>query len=105
MNILLCCGGGFSTSLVVSKMQEEALKQQKEYTIWATNVDAVSDHVANVDVILLGPHMKFMLNKIQELAKTYHVPVDMIAQQDYGRCNGPAVLAQAERLVQEGCSC
>lgn len=105
MNILLCCGGGFSTSLVVSKMQEEALKQKKEYTIWATNVDSVNDHITNVDVILLGPHMKFMLGNVKELAETYHVPVDIISQQDYGRCNGPAVLAQAERLVKEGQSC
>lgn len=98
MNILLCCNGGFSTSLVVSKMQEAATKLGENHTIWAVNVDAVSEHIANVDVILLGPHMKFMLEPVEEIASKYHVPVGIIAQQDYGRCNGENVLTLAKSL-------
>lgn len=101
MNILLCCGGGFSTSLVVSKMQEEAKRQGKDYNIWATNVDAVSEHAGNANVILLGPHMKFMLDNVVDTVANYHIPVGIIPQMDYGRCNGKNVLALAEQLVHE----
>ena len=35
MNILLCCSGGFSTSLVVSKMKEAAKQKGVDCRIWA----------------------------------------------------------------------
>lgn len=100
MNILLCCGGGFSTSLVVSKMQEAAKEIGELHTIWATNVDAAKNHIPNADVVLLGPHMKYMLKHVEEIADRYGVKVGMIPQLDYGRCNGKNVLALAKHLKE-----
>lgn len=102
MTILLCCGGGFSTSIVVSKMKEEAAKQGKNYTIYATAVDDAINEMDHVDVILLGPHMKYMLAQVQKDAAEKHVAVGVIDVKDYGRANGPNVLKQAESLVNGG---
>lgn len=100
MTILLCCGGGFSTSIVVSKMKEEAKKQGKQYTIYATAVDDAMNEMDHVDVILLGPHMKYMLNEVRKQADEKNIPVDVIDIKDYGRANGANVLKQAEALVK-----
>ena len=37
MRIMLACAAGMSTSLVVSKMQEAAKNQGKDYKIWRLN--------------------------------------------------------------------
>lgn len=96
--ILLACAGGMSTSLLVSKMREAAEKSGEEYEISATGGVALPDEVAkrNPDVILLGPQVAYMLNKVEKYAT---VPVAIINMQDYGTMNGAKVLGQAKALM------
>lgn len=100
--IMLACAGGMSTSLLVSKMREAATSQGKDYEIFATAGNAIPEEVEkhNPDVILLGPQVKFMLNKVKA---EVNIPVAVIGMQDYGTMNGPKVLEQAlSILASEG---
>lgn len=54
MYILLCCAAGMSTSMVVRKMQEEAMKQGKDYKIKAVDSELVKLEIKNADVVLIG---------------------------------------------------
>ncbi|TCP21179.1 PTS system cellobiose-specific IIB component [Scopulibacillus darangshiensis] len=100
MNILLCCAAGMSTSMVVKKMQEAAQKQGKDYSIKAVDVETAKNELSNVDVLLIGPQVKYLLTPMQEAASVHHVPVAVINMVDYGMCNGEAVLKHAEELCQ-----
>lgn len=99
MNILLVCGAGASTSLLVMKMQEEAKKQGKDYTIRAIAQTSLKYEMSDADVILLGPQITFMFDKIKQLCESYKIPVEIIRAQDYGMCDGKKVLQFAENLV------
>ncbi len=98
MNIMLACCAGMSTSLVVGKMEEAAKEQGKDYKIWAVEQGQVASEIGNFDVLLLGPQVRHMLRK---LTKTVDgaAPVAVIDPVAYGRCDGAAVLKQAEDLV------
>ena len=87
-----------STSLVVGKMEEAAKAQGKDYKIWAVEQGQVANELGNFDVLLLGPQVRHMLRK---LTKTVDgkAPVAVIDPVAYGRCDGAAVLKQAEDLV------
>lgn len=100
MNILLCCDGGFSTSIVVAKMQEEAKKQGKDYEIWAINIGSIKDHIRKADVVLLGPHMVHKTNYAKDAADPLGVPVGIINGTDYSFGYGANVIKQAEELVK-----
>lgn len=102
MNIVLCCGNGFSTSIVVSKMQEAAKKQGKSYTIWAIPADALKKDVKKADVVLIGPHMTYRKSEIEKIVQPLGKPMDVISALDYGTANGENVLKQAENLVNGG---
>ena len=63
-NILLVCSAGMSTSMMVKKMQEAAEEKKIEAEIWAVgDADAVNN-VEKMDVMLLGPQVRFLESKM-----------------------------------------
>ena len=91
MRIMLACNAGMSTSLVVAKMQDAAKAQGKDYKIWAVEQGEIQNELGNFDVLLLGPQVRHKLVGDQAV-------VDVIDGPSYGRCDGAAVLKQAEDL-------
>jgi cellobiose PTS system EIIB component len=100
MRIMLACQAGMSTSLVVSKMLEAAKAQGKDYKIWAIDQDLIESELGNFDVLLLGPQVRHIMRKVKRIVGD-SVPIDIIEPMSYGRCDGKAVLAQAEKLYAE----
>lgn len=98
MNIMLACSAGMSTSLVVAAMQEAAKQQGKDYHIWAIEQGQIEDELGNFDVLLLGPQVRHILRRVTKLVGD-RAPVAVIEPMSYGRCDGAAVLKQAEDLV------
>lgn len=96
-NILLMCSAGMSTSIMVKKMNEAAAKLNSDVTIKAIAEQALNDHLAQADIILLGPQVRFLKDKVQEAAKT--VPVRVIDTMDYGTMNGEKILQQALTVI------
>lgn len=99
MNILLVCGAGASTSLLVMKMKEAAKKEGKNHTIRAIAQTALKYEMEGVDVILLGPQITFMLEDIRKMVSSRNIPVEVIRSQDYGMCDGEKLLHFAESLM------
>lgn len=98
MNIMLACLAGMSTSLVVTKMRQAAEEQGKDYKIWAVDTGQIPQEMGNFDVLLLGPQVRHLLKKVEGTVNGA-VPVAIINPVAYGRCDGAAVLKQAEDLV------
>ncbi|WP_051348480.1 PTS sugar transporter subunit IIB [Peribacillus kribbensis] len=101
MNILLCCCAGMSTSLLVSKMKKSALEQNLQYRIRAIPIEAVRKEVDQADVLLLGPHVRYMYQSFKELGEKKGIPVAVIDMEYYGTFNGADVLRTAEELYRE----
>ena len=90
--ILLVCSAGMSTSLLVTKMEGAA----KDAGYDAPRV------LEDVDVILLGPQVRFQKGAIEKLAagrKKGPIPVEVIDMRDYGTMNGKAVFEMARKLI------
>jgi cellobiose PTS system EIIB component len=95
MNILLCCAAGMSTSLLVTKMEQAAKEKGIEAKIWAISADGIKSHLDEADVVLVGPQIRYKLPQLKKLADEKGIPIDLIAPQDYGMCNGEKVLSFA----------
>lgn len=100
IKILLACSAGMSTSLLVTKMEAAAKEANIDAKIWAIPEANLANEITNCDVVLLGPQVKFMLNKAEEIAKPHNVPVEVINMMHYGTCNGKAVLDRAIELAK-----
>lgn len=97
--ILLVCSAGMSTSMLVKKMQDTANKEGKDYEIEALALSEAETKVDEVDVILLGPQVRFQKAQVEKVANG-KVPVDVIDMQQYGKMDGESVLKHAESLME-----
>jgi cellobiose PTS system EIIB component len=94
--IILLCSAGMSTSLLVSRMQKIVAEQGLTYKVEAMATNKADEAAGIADVILLGPQVRFELNKLKERLS---VPVDAIDMRDYGTMNGLNVLNQARKIL------
>lgn len=97
--IALFCSAGMSTSLLVQKMKEEAEKKGADYSISAYSLDEAPKFAPDADVILIGPQIRFVLEKFQ---RDYpDKPISAIEMRAYGLMDGKSVLEQAEKLLKK----
>jgi len=97
--IVLLCSAGMSTSMLVSKMRKEVEATGQEVEINAYPEAQISKVVDDVDVALLGPQVKFALQKVKMVCDPKGVPVEVINAADYGLLNAKKVLAQAFKMA------
>ena len=97
--IMLCCSAGMSTSLLVKKMLQSAQDRGIEAEIKAFGANEFKTQVANFDVVLLGPQIKYMQGDLQQVAEQYQVKVEPIDMMDYGLQKGDKVLDFALELI------
>lgn len=88
--IVLMCAAGMSTSMLVKKMQEAAKEMNYECSITAYPTSEAAKEGSNADIILLGPQVRFALNKVKEQCPG--VIVEAIDMRMYGRMDGKGVL-------------
>lgn len=98
--IMLACAQGLSTSLLVTKMQQAAQAEGVEAKIWATSYLNIEEELGNFDVLLVGPQVRHALDDITA-AVGGRAKVALIPPQNYGRCDGKAVLHQGMKLMEE----
>lgn len=96
--IVLFCSAGMSTSMLVQRMQASAEQREYEANIIAESISNAPEIGKNADVILLGPQVRFNLDKIQKMFPD--TPVESINMRDYGMMNGAGVLDQAIALIE-----
>lgn len=99
-NIVLCCAAGMSTSMLVQRMKESAKKKEIDVVIKAVPVAEFSTIISSADIILLGPQVKFELEKLQALAEPLGKKVAVIDMMDYGMMKGDVVLDKAIKLME-----
>jgi len=89
----LFCDAGMSTSLLASKMQKVATEHNLDIEVKAFGSTSMDTIVAerNPEVILLGPQVKHLFEKVNEKYGKDHV-VEVIDQADYGNMDGERVL-------------
>ncbi|AZL84107.1 PTS sugar transporter subunit IIB [Aliivibrio salmonicida] len=97
--ILLLCAAGMSTSMVVKKMGEAAVQQGLEIHIEAHGVETIQDYLAEYDLFLLGPQIRFKKDELQKLADEVNKKVEVIDMMDYGMMKGDKILKDALVLL------
>lgn len=98
MKILLCCSGGFSTSLLMEKMKESANEKGIDAEIWAVGMSEVEEELEKADIILLGPQIRYELENLEDICLEKGKKIAVIDMSDYGMMRGDKVLEKAMSL-------
>ena len=96
--ILLLCGAGISTSILVDKLEEARDKLGKtEYEFEATTIEQADKYVPEADVVLVAPQIKFQLGSLQ---RRYPDAVFSVMDMHmFGMVDGEAIIELAERTI------
>lgn len=100
MNILLVCNIGMTTSMIASKLEDEANARDLEITAEAVPSDEVRKIIADYDVVLLGPQVQYKQEELAEVADEFGVPLAVIDSETYGLMKEDKILDQALELVK-----
>lgn len=94
--IMLCCAAGMSTSILVKKMQDAADKQGLDYEIFACPASEADVKLQGqqIDCVLLGPQVRYMLDDFQKKLVGSGIPVEVIDMVAYGMMDRQKVIDQ-----------
>ena len=98
MKIILVCSAGMSTSMLVKKMRDSAEARNLDVEISAVAESQLKNNLENLDVVLIGPQVRYLEKKIKQQLEPKGIKVDIINQLAYGMMKGDKVLDQAIEL-------
>lgn len=90
--ILLVCGTGASSGFMAKCMRQAAKSRKLEISIKARSDAEVTNYVKEIDLLLVGPHLEYLVNDLKKITDPYHVPVEVIPQNIYGSLDGDKLL-------------
>lgn len=94
--VLVCCNTGVTTSLLVAKIKSVAEARNLEIEIEASPMATAADHIAEADVVLLGPQVGYTKEAFEEAgAKNVRV----ITVDDYATQNAEGILDSVEGVL------
>lgn len=98
-NVLLVCGTGASSGFMAKNIRKAAKEKGKEVNVKARSDSELDDYIEEIDLLLVGPHLSYMIDDLKDIASQYNVPVAIIKEESYGSLDGEAVLEQIEALI------
>lgn len=97
MRILLACGAGLSTSVLMKKMEKYCAAQGEELKIKAVSVNDAESYQEEYDCCLIGPQVSYRVNEMKTLL---HIPVAGIPAYDYAIGNAASIMKLARKITR-----
>ncbi|MGN6711207.1 PTS sugar transporter subunit IIB [Anaerocolumna jejuensis] len=98
--VLLICGTGASSGFMAKSIRKAAKDKGKNVDVKARSDSELDEYIEEIDLLLVGPHLKYMLDDLKKEAKPYNISVEIISEDAYGTLDGNAVLMQIESLIE-----
>lgn len=98
--VLLVCGTGASSGFMAKNIRKAAKEKGMEIGVKARSDSEVEEYIEEIDLLLVGPHLRYMKEDLEEIAGPYNVPVSIIEEEAYGSLDGAAVLEKICELLE-----
>ncbi len=100
MKILICCAGGFSSSIVEKKMRDYGTKIGEEIEVHAVGTSEVDEIIKDgYQVLLYAPQVRNRARELQASADRAGIPCALMAPQDYALANAENIYKQVKKLL------
>ena len=102
LKIFLCCGGGFSSSYLTQKMQQEIVNKglSEEVSIDFYPFQIVSEIIDNYDIVLCCPHLNIYVKNYVK-ANDVHIPFYVLPPRMYGVMEFDELYAEAKDILDK----
>lgn len=93
LNVLLVCGSGASSGFMAANMRKAASKQGLEIDIKARSESEIENYIDEIDALMVGPHLAYILDDIDEYTEGNDVKVILMKADYYSTLNGEKAIA------------
>lgn len=99
--ILLVCGAGASSGFMAAAARKASKKKGLDYEIKARSESELTENISAYDLLLIAPHLKYMLNEVKEIGDSAGVKYGVIPQRVYGALDGNGLVDFAEKTLND----
>lgn len=92
MKILVVCGAGASSTFVAQRVRRAAEAQGLEWTATAGAEQSLAHDLEAADVVLVGPHLAHVLDRIERDADARGATVVLLPDDIFGDLDGSRTL-------------
>lgn len=98
--ILLVCGSGASSGFMAAAIRKAAAKRGLDISITARSEAVIENYIDDIDCLMVGPHLAYILDDVNNIVGDRDVKVTMVKSQDYATFNGENALDQLLALYE-----
>ena len=97
MKVLLVCSGGYSTGILVRKIQKYCEENAPDTEVAAIGINTMEDEWKDFDCVLLAPQISYHRDEIME---NIRIPLGMISGMDYGTGCAKNIIRLAQAITK-----
>jgi PTS system cellobiose-specific IIB component len=98
--VLLTCGAGASSGFMAAAARKAAKKLDVNIEVKAKSETEVETHLPNTDLLLVAPHLKYMVEEVKGLCEENNVKCAVIPQRIYGALDGKGLVEFAIKQLE-----
>lgn len=92
MRVLLVCGSGASSGFMASNIRKAATNRGLEMSIKARGESEIENYIDEIDVLMVGPHLAYILDEVNEYTHGTDVKVLLMKAEYYSTLDGDKAL-------------
>jgi cellobiose PTS system EIIB component len=92
LKALLLCGSGASSGFMATNIRKAAQRRGIKCSIIARSQTEVDAYIDDVNCIMIGPHMEYILNNIKDKIQGRDIKVDIMKKSYYAILDGDEAL-------------
>ena len=98
LRVLLVCGSGASSGFMAANMRKASKELGYDFDVEARGSSEIESHIDDVDVIMVGPHMEYIMDEAKELTEGTGVKAILMKPDYYSHLDGKKAI---EHLLEE----
>lgn len=96
--VLLICGSGASSGFLAGNIRKAAVERGVDISVVARGDSELENYIDDIDVLMIGPHLAYILDEIDEHISGRPVTVIAMKPEYYSTLDGHGAL---DHLLQE----
>lgn len=92
MRVLLVCGSGASSGFMAANIRKAAAERGLDISVVARGESEIENYVDEIDALMVGPHLSYILDEIDEYIGDHPVTVVLMRPDYYSTLDGQAAL-------------
>ena len=98
LRVLIVCGSGASSGFMAANIRKAAVARNLDIDVKARGESEIENYVDEIDALMVGPHLAYILDEVNEYVGDYPVKVILMKPEYYSSLNGDKAL---DHLLEE----